>query len=279
MKKVTLKDIARDTGYSISTVSRVLNGSQKISTSTRDKIFESVDKLNYSSSLGSNGYTQTKLLHIVLAVSGFHTGEFYASYFKGFTEAAEQYNILLSIICLYGAKENFIKRAEMLSKTNDGLILYTPEYSRSDYLNLQERLPSSFPVVSNGLIESPVFSTLTFDSYSGGHLAAEHFKQKAYTTCGVIKGPIQKVEARYRYNGFADYVKQQQNRRINWEFQGDFSFETGIKAFEAYKNTAQKPRAIFSCNDAMSHGFMEAATKEGYTFPGDIAIIGFDDLP
>src|SRR5699024_11285308 len=67
--------------------------------------------------------------------------------------------------------------------------------------------------------------------------------------------------------------------KMDWEFQGDLTLEAGLDAFKSYKKASHKPRAIFSCNDAMSQAFIEAAIKEGYQFPDDIAIIGFGDLP
>lgn len=279
MKKITLKEIAEDTGYSISTVSRVLTGSQKISGYAKEKIFKSATKLNYPVNKNINSSLNGHILKIALLISGFHKGEFYASFYKGFTEAAETDNIILSIVCIDQPKSTFIEVANRLCDTNDGLILFTPEFNRDDYLKLHKKLPSGFPIVSNGLIENPVFSTITFDSYSGGHLSAEYFHKNDYLSCGIIKGPQYKTEARYRYNGFRDYITQHTDMKLLWEFDGDYSFDSGTAAFNEFKEFKEKPRAIFASNDAMCHGFLETATKEGYNFPEDVAIIGFDDLP
>ncbi len=64
-----------------------------------------------------------------------------------------------------------------------------------------------------------------------------------------------------------------------WTFTGDFTFETGVKAFKAFEKMNPKPEAIFACNDSMANGFMEAAKQKGYRFPEDIKLIGYDDLP
>jgi DNA-binding LacI/PurR family transcriptional regulator len=279
MSKITLEDIARDAGYAVSTVSRVLNGSTKISTETKNKVFESASRLEYPIQKKVNGHSGTEVLNIGLVISGFHKGEFYSSFYKGFTEAAEQNNIMLSMVCIDRPKIPFLRMINRLSKLNDGLILFTPEFDRGDYLQLLENLPASYPIVSNGVIENPVFSTITFDSYSGGYITAKYFHEKGYKTFGMIKGPLDKAESRYRYNGFNDFISQTPTMQLSWEFLGDFSFDSGSSAFEAFLDLKEKPRAIFACNDAMCHAFMEAATKEGYRFPEDIAIIGFDDLP
>lgn len=279
--KVTLKDIAEETGYSISTVSRVLNGSDKISAKTRRAIVHSARRLNYPIYHNLNGGNNIETLKIVLIISGHYLGEFYTSFFNGINNAAEEHNIRLSLININKPFPELIKRLKELSRNQqaDGLILFTPELSKQDYQRLQEGLPDQYPVISNGLIENPVFTTVSFDGYSGGYLGAEHFLKRGYKTCGIIQGPFQKAESRYRANGFRDYVLQAPGQEIVWEYNGDFTYAAGAKAFYSFQRAEKKPRAIFACSDAMCHGFMEEALVNGHQFPDDIAIIGFDDLP
>ncbi|MDR8391853.1 LacI family transcriptional regulator [Aliifodinibius sp. S!AR15-10] len=279
--KVTLKDIAEETGFSISTVSRVLNGSDKISPKTKRAIVHTAKKLNYPTYYTQNGNNVLDTLKIFLVVSGFHVGEFYSSFYDGINKAAEENNISLALISINKPLPEMIKQLKSLTQNglSDGLILFTPELRKEDYLKIKDELPDKFPLMSNGLIESPVLTTVSFDSYSGGYMAAEHFHQKGYQECGILQGPFKKAEARYRANGFRDYILQTSCMDIIWEFNGNFSFEGGAKAFHNFLEFDEKPRAIFSCSDAMCHGFMEEALLKGYQFPDDIAIIGFDDLP
>jgi len=278
--KVTLKDIATDTGYSISTVSRVLNGSDKLSSSTRREIYQSAKKLKYPVYRSLNGEQLVDTLNVSLILTRFHIGEFYASFFHGFNMAAQKEDIRLSLISLKGSFENALERIETLSKTkNDGIILFAPEFKRTQYQKIKDILPEKYPVVSNGLIENPVFSTVTFDGYSGGFLVAEHFKKRGYTNCGIIRGAFDAIEARYRSNGFRDYIFQDSSIDLGWDYHGDFTFESGKEAFEDFQKLENKPQAIFASNDAMGHAFMEEALLNGYKVPDDIAIVGYDDLP
>lgn len=279
--KVTLKDIAEETGFSISTVSRVLNGSDKISAKTRRTIVHTAKRLNYPIYHTLNGGSQVETLKVFLVVSGFHVGEFYSSLFDGLNRAAEEKNIRLSMLSINRPFNEMVESLKELANNQhaDGLILFNPEFRKEDYEQLKEALPNQYPIVSNGLIENPIFTTVSFDSYSGGYLAAEHFSQRGYQTCGIIRGPFQKAEARYRANGFRDYIFQTKDMNIVWEYNGNFNFKAGIRAFRDFQQSDKKPRAIFACNDAMCHGFMEEALMNGYKFPDDLAIIGFDDLP
>ncbi|MCW9706509.1 LacI family DNA-binding transcriptional regulator [Fodinibius salsisoli] len=280
--KVTLKDIAEETGYSISTVSRVLNGSDKISKQARRKIYQTAKQLKYPIYRTLNGDKIVDSLKICFVVTGFHVGEFYASLFQGMSKAAEEYSAQLSLISMKKSFEDTVEAIKELSQGKfEGLVLFAPEFKKEHYNILLDELPDDFPIISNGLIENPVVSTVTFDGYSGGFMAGEHFKNQKYQRCGIIKGPFKKAEARYRVNGFRDQVVQAPDMEISWEYQGDFSFEAGKKAFESFQQVKEedKPEAIFASNDAMGHGFLEEALALGYKVPGDLALIGFDDLP
>lgn len=278
--KVTLKDIANDTGYSISTVSRVLNGSNKISRKARRKIYQSAKRLNYPIYRTMNGDKIVDSLKIFFIVTGFHIGEFYASLFEGMTKAAEKHNAQISFINLKKSFDEILDIIRELSNEKyEGMILFAPEFDTKHYQKILKVLPENYPVVSNGLIENPVVSTVTFDGYSGGYLAAEHFHKKGYEKCGIISGPFEKSDARYRSNGFRDYIFQTSRMDLTWEFHGDFTFKSGIKAFDSFNNTENKPKAIFASNDAMGHAFLEEALAKGYNVPEDLALMGHDDLP
>lgn len=281
--KVTLKDIAEETGYSISTVSRVLNGSDKISNKTTEKIFRTAKRLNYPILKNKNGDSTEKTLKIIFAAPEFSLGEFYASLYHGLTVAALKSNIHLSFINLpLSFKQSLDMIGEVgdsYSNFSDGMIIYAPEFEHSDYQKLVDRLPDNFPIVSNALIENPVITTVSFDGYSGGFLAGGHFLKRGYRKCGIIKGPLEKSEARYRFNGFRDFISQNPSLELVWSYHGNFGFRSGKKAFQDFEKAKEKPRAIFASNDNMAHAFLEEAMINGYKVPEDIAVIGYDDLP
>lgn len=279
--KVTLKDIAEDTGYSISTVSRVLNGSDKISSATTRKIYQSAQRLNYPILNRENGTYTNKALNNICIATEFRLGEFYSSLFFGLDRAAQKNQIHLSLTSL---PQSFTEASQMLKRLvkdryYEGLIIYAPKFRRKHYRKLFSTLPKNFPIVSNALIENPVIPTVTFDGYSGGYLAAEHLHKKGYKNCGILKGPMEKPEARYRFNGFRDYITQTDDMKLVWTHNGNFGFKSGKEAFSKFQQTENKPRALFASNDNMGHAFLEEAISHNFSIPGDIALIGYDDMP
>lgn len=277
--KITLQDIANSTGYSVSTVSRVLSGSEKISEKAKMEIIDTAQRLKYPLSRVRPADRAKTYLNIAL-IADFHEGEFYASYFYGFVQAAKDFNIRLSLLSLINPKEEMRDYIGHLSdQYYDGAVLFIPAFLKEDYEALLSEVPENFPIISNSLIESPVFTTITFDGYSGGHIAADHFFNRNYFEVGIVKGPFFKSESRFRYNGFRDYIGAHPEMKLLFEFNGDFNYNSGVEAFEAFRKLDRKPRAVFVSNDLMCHGFIEAAKHHGYDIPKDVAVLGYDDLP
>lgn len=279
VKKVTLKDIAIDTGLSISSVSRALAQTGKISKNNEEKVFESAHRLGYP--LG-NIYTPVSLrnnINIAL-ITRHYTGEFYASLFEGFDQSTADTKTTLSLISVSHSKFTPAQITSNLKKNNfDAAIIFLPDFEASDYVKLLESVPDEFPLVSIAPIASPVMNTVTFDNYRGGYLVAGHFKERGYKNLGIIQGPIKQSEAMLRKNGFIDFIQADDNLSLIWQYHGDYSFEKGKQAYQSFKELPVKPDAIFCSNDSMTLGFMYSAIRDGVHIPDDVAIAGFDDLP
>ena len=87
------------------------------------------------------------------------------------------------------------------------------------------------------------------------------------------------MESKLRKNGFMDYINATDSMECIWEYQGDFSFDSGVKAYHDIKAKGIKDIAVFGSNDVMALGFMREAIRDGKHIPTDFAISGYDDLP
>lgn len=279
--RTTLKDIAEKSGYSISTISRVLNGSQNISTEVQRKVLALAETLGYPFDKSIIPYYSNGVKRILL-LTDFHEGEFYSSFYAGYVKAADEMNVQLLLISVINELKSI--HDVILSQRMghiDGIVLFTPSLDHEDYKNLRLKLSeakNNVPIISNGLIQSPVLQTITFDGYSGAHLAAYHLAQQGYKHVGLINGPTGKAESSFRSNGFKDGCHQKK-LQIVWEVDGDFMFDSAFNSFQSYLKTDPKPEAVFVSNDLMAIGFFEAARNYGLKIPDDLAIIGYDDLP
>ena len=278
--KVKLKDIATNSGYSVSTVSRVLAGSENISLAARKVILQTAFQLGYPLSETheiSEAKNDTDVRDVVALVTGFAVGEFYAALYRGLHESAISNNIRLYLLGITNKHEVFDFIEDLKNHNFDGAILFAPEFNHRDYKKFKSLLPRNFPVVSNGPIENPVFTTISFDGYSGGYLAAKHLQQRGYKKLGIVRGPIERAESRFRANGFRDYIEQSAELQLAWSHEGNFKYDSGQKAFDEFNQLQDKPEALFICNDTMAFSFMVAARDNNVSIPQDVAIVGYDN--
>ncbi|HLR25248.1 MAG TPA: LacI family DNA-binding transcriptional regulator [Fodinibius sp.] len=277
--KVTLKDIAKETGFSVSTISRTLRGKGKVREKNERVILEAAKQLGYP--LQKNAGTKLKQEDLFVAIiTDFHTGEFYASFFNGFINAGQSRNLDVSMFNTSPEVDNICDLIKRLRNSGySSAVLMIPALHRDDYLQIMEETPSYFPLISCSNILQPVMNTVTFDAYSGASLVASHFKERGYQTVGFIEGPTNKPEARYRKNGFVDTINHNSDINFIWSYPGDYTPESGVRAFDKFSKLNEKPQAIFAANDTNALGFMNSARKCGYHSPEDIAIAGYDNLP
>lgn len=278
-EKVTLRDIAKDSGLSISTVSRAITRSGKISKENERKVFESAQRLNYPIAVLNTPIDLRSTINIAL-VTKHYTGEFFASLFEGFDISAKDTKARINLISVSHSSETPEDVAREIKKSHfDAAIIFLPDYKATDYKQLISHIPDHYPVVSIAPIANPVMDTVTFDNYRGGHLVASHFQERGYKKLGIIEGPKSKSEAMLRKNGFLDYIRATDDMTLVWDYSGNYSLEHGQDAYKSYKNAVVKPEAIFCSNDGMAIGFMQKAIRDGVFIPDDVAVAGFDDLP
>jgi DNA-binding LacI/PurR family transcriptional regulator len=278
VSKVTLKDIADDTGLSISTVSRVLRGEGRTSNENEQVIIESAQRLGYPLQKQQTPFELRSEIYIAV-ITLVSEGEFYTSFFNGFHQASKNTNVHFCLFSVDHLEEPIQDFIQGLQKHFDAAIIFLPSLTATDYRLILEKVRPDFPVISTASMLNPVLDTISFDGYGGGHQVAEHFFDQGYTDIGIIHGPNNKLESRFRSNGFIDFIKSESAMELVWEFNGDYSVKSGQAAFRAYKLAEKKPRAVFCANDSMLLGFMEMARADGLIIPDDLALAGYDNLP
>ncbi len=281
MNKATLQDISEYTGLSISTVSRILRGESGSNSENVEKTINAAIKLKYPFNFTylKNKYQFSSRTRIAL-VTTILPGEFYASLFAGISKASEETNFDVSYHHINSEKTDVLEFIKVLMANEiEGVILFLPMMNDQEYERLLDNLPSDFILISVLPIQNPSVDTITFDSYGGGYLAAQHFYQKGYHDVGIVNGPFERTESLLRRNGYQDYVSKHSEMNMVWSFDGSFEFKDGATAFDHYLNSSNKPRAIFFANDVMCVSFLSKAIDHGINVPEDLALIGFDDLP
>lgn len=271
--KIKLEHIAQKTGYSIATVSRVMAGKAVGHSKSVEKILIAARELGYRNQ--RINYNIEKLPLEMALVTQHNGEEFYSCLYESFDRIANKNNIRISFNSVRFSAAA-IDELKMISHFNDGIILLLPTFESKDYIRINEEL-DSFPIVSIAPISEKVITTITFDSYQGGQLAAKLLIDSGYKRFGIISGPLLKWEAKLRRSGYIDYLNSE-GHKITWEYNGDYSFESGEDAFKDVKRHKRNV-GIFSSNDQMALGFIHSALENGSSIPGDYGVVGYDNMP
>jgi len=271
--RTTLKQVADHAGLSIATVSRALRRKKRRYSVNEEKIYAAARKLGYP----FIGEAEKPERTTIALVTEIRQGEFYSSLFHGLYKATRDSKSDIVFVNVDSSVNDPINFIINLSKKYSGICLFLPGLDKDSYLKIKNGV-GTYPIVSLIPGKNLKIDTVSFDSYSGGYMVAKHFEEIGYSKLGIITGPKNVMDSSFRKNGFIDHIYEKPSLNLSWSFDGDFTSESGSRAFIDFKRRGLKNVAIFGCNDHSCFGFMKAANEHGYKIPEDFIIAGYDNL-
>jgi LacI family transcriptional regulator len=276
---VRLVDIARKTGYSVSTVSRALHSSSstnKISDAAIAKIRAVADELGYKTNILARSLKSQKTYEIGVAVSDI-LNPFFATLIKSISEEVRNIGYTL-MLCDSDENANIEKESlrHLLEKRVDGLII-APVGTYSEYF--QEIYKSNIPtILVDRIFQNSLFDTVSVDNYKGSCLATEHLIKEGHNKIAFIQGFPGAVTNEQRLMGYKETLEEYQIPvSAKYIVGDDFRSLNGYlqtKSLLKYKNP---PTAIFTAGDLIALGCIEAINEENLKIPQDISLVSFDD--
>jgi DNA-binding LacI/PurR family transcriptional regulator len=129
-------------------------------------------------------------------------------------------------------------------------------------------------------LQEGLVSEVTSDNYMGGRQAVEYLVQMNHRVIGFISGPDFWASVEDRHRGYRETLEKHGiPYRPELVFKGNLGFESGVRALEYFLTLPEWPTAVFCANDQMAFGFLTKAHSMGISVPGDISLVGFDDIP
>ena len=279
MKKDTLLTISERTGFSISTVSRVLSGKGKkyrISQKTIDYIKEVARSCNYTPNLIAQSLRTRKTNTIGLAIPNIDN-PFFATMSGVIINHLRKkgYNVILSDTMESESNETEVI-GSFVSRNVDAIIV-VPVGSSSSYL---ESIAETVPVVLiDRYFENTTLPYVCTDNYTGSYMAAEHLIGKGYKNIMAIQGVQSSMPNKERVRGFLQAIADHSSLGVKETIIGDsFSVDNGYnQAMEALSTEGERPDAIFAFSTTILLGVIKAVRDLGLKIPDDVAIISFDN--
>lgn len=282
--KITIADIAEKAGVSKATVSRVLNDRPEgVGAATRARIQEILKETGFQPSGVARGLATGKSRTVGLIIPDI-TNPFYPLLVRGVETALNEsgYSLLLCNSDRSIVKEKDYVRV-LMEKGVDGIILDSAESDCDCQLELIEQKGVPF-VLLDRLIDGRSRPYGVFvDNRQGARLAASHLLSREGCVLVFINGPADLSQSILRRAGVEDVVRERalpagSLRVVN----GDYSIESGYRLTIELLDQATEGRlpfsAVFACNDLMAVGVLRALKQRGIEVPGQVELVGFDDI-
>lgn len=278
-RPVTARQIAHEAGVSVATVSRALRRPETVSDSTRKRILALVARYRYvpDASAVSLSSRRTGLIGLVVpTISNSIYAEFTEAV-QGRLQAADR-KLLIANTNYSAALESEIVR-KLVESRAEGVILTGFERDPALYRLLEHyRIPF---VVSWSTSPDPAIPAISFDNFVASRAATEALLALGHRRIGLVCG-VSAVNDRAAQR-LAAYRATLQAHGIAFDpalvAERPFEVEEGAAAARSMMENPDRPTALFCANDIQALGALFACQRLGLSVPGDVSIIGFDDLP
>ena len=274
----TIKDVAREAGVSISTVSHALSGNRPISEATRRRVLEAVDRLGYRPNWNARSLASRSTRVIGLVVADI-SNPFYPTAARGVEDVANAHDFSLMICSTDGDERRERGYIDLLeARQVDGIIYMAGLATNRRLADLVARGRTAVVTADEQLVELDLPGVFLQNDRAGG-MVAEHFISLGHTRLGFVGGPRHLPTVGERLAGFAGGAAAHglaiADECITF---ADNRAEGAQVAASMLMSLDEPPTAVFVANDVMALGVLEYCRSAGLTVPGDLSVVGVDDL-
>jgi LacI family transcriptional regulator len=276
MAAATIKDVAREAGVSVASVSRALNGGSGVTAATGQRIREVASRLSYVPHAAARSLI-TRRTHTIGALLPDLHGEFFSELIRGIDLAARARGLHLLVSSSHEGADEAAAALRAMQGRVDGMLILS---SRVDAAFLRANLPASGPaVLLNSAVKSKAYGVLNIDNYGGAHAMVRHLIGAGHGGVSFIAGPSGNFDAQQRELGYRDAMAEFAPHAPLDVVAGDFTEDSGYRAGHQLLARKPRPQAVFAANDMMAVGCLGAFKDAGLIVPRDVALAGFDDIP
>jgi LacI family transcriptional regulator len=274
---VTIKDVARESGVNVSTVSRALNGEYGVHAETREMVAAIAQRLGYRPNRVARGLVTGRSHTLALMVSDIRN-HFFAEVARGAEDAAYRagYDLILCNSDLDPEKQMRYVQS-LIEKRVDGILMNSVAVlSRKQ----QEQLAATGVaiVLLNRAAPRAAFSTIRSDNEGGGVLAAQYLFKLGHRRIAHLTGPRHHGNMTDRVKGFAHALGAASKPVEPIVLYGKNNLAGGYELARQLLKRHPDVTAIFASSDTMAFGAIRALLECGRQIPDDVSVIGFDDI-
>ena len=275
-QSVTIQDVAKTAGVSVSTVSRVLNGKVDVSSETQEHVLAVIGELGYTTNLAARSMRSFKknLVGLIMPDIAY---PFAVEVMRGVNQAIAESEFDLLVyttgdVRKSGRASHEQKYVSLLNNSiTDGTIIVAP---------VTGEFSTDAPIVSiDPLMSNPNYPSVHATNYQGATDAMNYLLGLGHKRIGFISGRAELESSTRRLKGYRDALE---NASLPIDDKliasGDYTTECGVKCTQELLSLEDPPTAIFASNDQTAMGVYQVAQERGSRIPEDLSVIGFDNI-
>jgi LacI family transcriptional regulator len=268
-RRATLKEVAKAAGVSLASASYAINGAGSVGETTREHVLKVAAELGYRPNQSAKAMKTGKTGAIGLILPDL-TNPFFPSLAQGVIQAARAHGYSVFLTDTEGSDEAEQRAVNLLIDHGVDGVIWFPIADDGPVGKLIEGVPTV--VLDRNL---PGYDVIQADYAEGGRLAAEHLIAAGHVNIGVISGPHAASSARQRAEGAIAVVRERAN--LVWHVHNAFSLDLEPSVARALEG--REATAVIAGADLIAIGAMRHIGALGLSVPGDVSVIGFDDIP
>ena len=273
----TIKDVAKEAGVSVATVSRVLNNTAVVSSSATEQVNDAIKKLNYKPNfLGRNlRKCETK---VILAIFPGTEQSFYSEIIRGMQDVASDYGYDILLNSSSDLPQTEMHMLSMLfNRTVDAAVLLGTHIDAKTLTEINDSF--NIALCCERVVGANVL-TITVDDENGAYSATKELIKKGHKKIGIISTNFRETSSIERENGFRKALEENGITPLEeYFYYSTYKFNSGCNAVDYFMALPDPPTAIFAISDLLAIGAVNRASKLGYSIGKDFSIIGFDNIP
>jgi len=280
--RVGIKDVAREAGVSITTVSRALNGYSDVNADTKERILEIVKQLHYVPDQNARSLGGISSTVMALLVSGLYerddSGNVYAT-ISSMHKVAEEHHCDFIILTTNSEKQNNTSYVDLCrDKAVDGVFMIGLNTSDPYY---KELMNSEIPCVVAEWVQSGQNTCgVSVDNRRAAKEAVEHLLSLGHTRIAMINGKASAEVSAYRRSGYEQALREAGiEPDPSWIYDGRYLEEEAAQKTRQLLSEHPDVTGIFCASDVMAIGVIKALNAAGRSVPEDVSVVGFDDIP
>jgi LacI family transcriptional regulator len=275
---VGIKDVARRAGVSVGTVSNVLNRPEKVSEQTRERVRAVIGELGFVRSETARQLrvgTSRILAILVLDM----TNPFFVAVAKGAERAAREAGLGVMLCNSAGSASEEAEYLSLFAEQRVRGVLLTPADPTGR--NVREFARQNIPFVHvDRAVPTAEGCSVSVDDVTGGALAVRHLLAAGHRSVTYVSGPMHLSQCRDRRTGALVALREAglPEQALGHMETARLDVASGIDAGARLLGLAARPTAVFCANDLLALGVLQAMYGAGVNVPGDISIVGYDDI-